>query len=153
MAKNIKPTLEEGTVLYVVDYWATTDGPRAFATKADVTAINNEARTFEAVLYGEVYQTYTFDDLGFIVFDSAQEAAAAAKKLPLPKTEIFLIKNGKVLRRIVEGVMEDTSKETLELVVCLNAGEDVPISELGKTLFTKKEDAVKKCNSIKKNNK
>ena len=141
MAKALKRSFKRGESVYIVDYWGTKNGSQAFETIADVFNVDKENETFDAVLYGDTYQTYSFKDYGRLVFDTEDEATAAADRLPKPKTTVFQVIGKRVYKKMVEGVTGQYTDGTYDLIVCLNKGKAVSTKELGRSLFINESEA------------
>ena len=125
--------------VYVVDYWGSTEGPRAYQAQATIISVDNEKKQFLAVLYGDTYQSYSFNDYGFIVFDTEEEAYDAAVKIPNPKTSIYQIIGKRIYEKKVKGIIGShaySNDGSFKLVIHVNKGKNIPIEELGKTVFT-----------------
>lgn len=127
--------------VYVVDYWGTSEGTQAFAESALILKVNEKKQTFLAVLYGDTYKTYSFNDYGRLIFDTQYEAIVAANKLPKPKTTVYQIIGKKVYKKLVLDIYGHHVDGTYDLVLCLNRGKSLPTKEIGHTLFLNDSDA------------
>ena len=89
MSKECKRDFKVNQTVYLVDYWGTSNGTQAFETEAKILQVDEESKTFDAVLYGDTYQRYSFEDYGRLIFDTAKEANEAAGKLPKPGSVVY----------------------------------------------------------------
>ena len=141
MENALKRSFERGESVYVVDYWGTNNGSQAFETSADVLSVDKENETFDAVLYGDTYQTYSFKDYGRLIFDTKKEAVAAADGLPKPKTTVYQVIGKRVYKKLVDCISGQYTDETYDLIVRLNKGKAVSTKEIGNSLFLSEADA------------
>lgn len=141
MANALKRSFQQGERVYVVDYWGTNNGTQAFEAAADILSVNSENKTFLAILYGDTYQTYSFNDYGRLIFDTKNEAVEAADKLPKPQATVYQIIGKRVYKKLVDGIDGKYTDGTYDLVVCLNKGKAVSTKEIGHTLFLSETDA------------
>lgn len=137
MANVLKRSFEQGERIYVVDYWSS----QAFEAGAVILSVDNENETFDAVLYGDTYQTYSFKDYGRLIFDTENEAVVAADKLPKPKTTIYQVIGKRVYKKLVDGINGQYTDGTYDLIICLNKGKAVSTKEIGHSLFINELDA------------
>lgn len=89
MSKECKRDFKVNQTVYLVDYWGTNNGTQAFEAQAEILHVGEKNKTFNAVLYGDTYQRYSFEDYGRLIFDTEEEAAEAADKLPKPKSIVY----------------------------------------------------------------
>lgn len=143
MENALKRSFKRGEVVHVVDYWGTSNGSQAFKAEARILRVDERAKTFTAVLYGDTYQTYSFEEYGRLIFDTSAEADAAAKKLPKPQTTVYKVIGKRVYKRLVTGIGRQYADGTYDLVVHLEKGKDVSTKEIGKSLFLNESDARK----------
>ncbi len=143
MTNALQRSFKEGERVYVVDYWGTSNGTQAFEAQAEILKVDVKAKTFTAVLYGDTYQEYSFNDYGRLIFDTSAEATEAANNLPKPKTTIYQIIGKRVYKKHVEGIGGQYTNGTYDLVIRLNKGKDVSTKELGYSLFINESDARK----------
>ena len=141
MENVLKRSLQVGDCVYVVDYWGTKNGSQAFEARAVVLSVDKENETFDAVLYGDTYQTYSFKDYGRLIFDTQKEAGVAADGLPKPKITVYQVIGKKVYKKLVDGISGRYTDGTYDLIVCLNKGKSVSTKEIGKSLFLSEADA------------
>ena len=125
----------------VVDYWGADEGPQALATTAEILQVDEENKTFDAVLYGDTYQRYSFEDYGRLIFDTAKEAAEAANKLPKPKSVVYQKIGKRVYKKTVSGIGGHYVDNVYDLKICLNEGKDVSTKEIGISIFLNKSEA------------
>lgn len=130
-----------GQVIYVVDYWGTDKGTQAFEAYAEIVYVNEDKEAFDAVLYGDTYQTYSFKDYGRLFFDKKEEALIAASKLPKPTSIIYQVIGKRVYKKEVLGIRIEDIHNTADLVLCLNRGKDISIKEIGVSLFLNESEA------------
>ena len=91
MTNASKRSFKEGERVYVVDQLGTSNGTQAFEAQAEILKVDVKAKTFTAVLYGDIYQKYSFKDYGRLIFDTSAGATEAANNLPKPKTKVYQI--------------------------------------------------------------
>lgn len=53
MSKECKRDFKVNQPVYLVDCWGTNNGSQAFATEAKILQVDEENKTFDAVLYGD----------------------------------------------------------------------------------------------------
>ena len=143
MQNVLKRSFKEGEHVYVVDYWGTNNGTQAFGTQAEILKVDENAKTFTAVLYGDTYQKYKFKDYGRLIFDASEEAVEAASNLPKPRTTIYQIIGKRVYKKVVEGIEGQYNDGEYDLVIRLNKGKKVSTKEIGHSLFISKSDVRK----------
>ena len=143
MPNASKRVFKPGEIIYVVDYWGTSNGTQAFEAIAEILQVNEKTQTFSAILYGDTYQTYSFKDYGRLFFDTAIEASNAASALPKPQTIIYQKIGKRVYRKLVEGISGQYTNCIYDLVICVNRGKKVSTKEIGHTLFLSESDARK----------
>lgn len=143
MVNKTKREFWKGQELHVVDYWGTNKGSQAFATSAQIVNVNEEKETFDAVLYGDTYQTYSFKDYKRLFFDRKEDAQRAVENLPIPTSSIYQIIGRKVYKKKVIGIGARDVDGAIDLIVHLNRGKDVSIKEIGKSLFLDEAEARK----------
>jgi len=134
---------ETGQVIHVVDCWGTDKGTQAFEAYAEIVYVNEEKEAFDAVLYGDTYQTYSFKDYGRLFFDKKEEAQNVATKLPKPTSIVYQVIGKRVYNKKVVGIWTKSVDDTIDLIVCLNRGKDVSIKEIGISLFLDESEARK----------
>jgi hypothetical protein len=142
-------SLKEGDTKWVVDYWGTVDGSRAFETEAIIVDVGDEYIGVE--LYGDSYQIYRKSDYGIIIFDNEKEAHKVAQGLPIPGTTIYtLSKDNKILKRTVTGVDGHYDRDGMyELCLRVFVNKKYPIKELGVSLFLDKDEVHMRKASVK----
>ena len=143
MPNASKRTFKPGEIVYVVDYWGTSNGVQAFEAIAEILQVNEKAQTFSAILYGDTYHTYSFKDFGRLIFDTSVEASKAANVLPKPQTIIYQRIGKRIYRKLVEGIGSQYTNCTYDLVIHLNRGKSISTKEMGHTLFLTESDARK----------
>jgi len=136
-----KRQFKSGDTIYVVDYWGTKDGTQAFKAYAKILEVDEENEVFVALLYGDTYITYSFEDYGRLIFDTAKEAVEAAEKLPKPTTTVYQIIGQKVYQKEILGINGRYNGKAFDLVFNFNKGESVSIKELGSTVFLSRSEA------------
>ena len=141
MANECKRDFKVNQLVFVVDHWGTDNGSQAFRTSAKILQVNENAKTFEAVLYGDTYQMYSFEDYGRLIFDTAEKAAEAANKLPKPKSVIYQKIGKRVYKKTVLGISGHHVYGVYDLIICLDKGRDVSTKEIGISIFLNKSDA------------
>ena len=125
----------------VVDYWGTNEGSQAFATTAEILQVDEENKTFDAVLYGDTYQKYSFEDYGRLIFDTAKEASEAANKLPKPKSVIYQRIGKRVYKKDVLGIGGYYLDGVYDLIIYLKNGKDVSTKQIGISIFLNESEA------------
>lgn len=143
MENALERSFKKGECVFVIDFWGTEDGTQAFETQAEILNVDEKAKTFKAVLYGDTYQKYSFKDYGRLIFDTSAEAVEAANNLPKPKTTIYQKIGKRVYKKLVEGIGGKHIDGTFDLVIHLNKGKDISTKEIGHSLFFSKADARK----------
>ena len=144
LIKNaLKRSFKEGECVYVVDYWGTENGTQAFKAKAEILKVDVKAKTFIAVLYGDTYQKYSFNDYSRLIFDTSAETVKAAGALPKPETTVYQIIDKRVYKKLVKDIGGQYIDGTFDLVIYLNKGKDVSTKEIGHSLFINELDARK----------
>lgn len=141
MANAPKRIFKEDQCVYVVDYWGTNNGTQAFAELALILKVDEKKQTFLAVLYGDTYKTYSFNDYGRLIFDSSAEAITAVNKLPRPQTTVYQIIGKRVYKKLVLGIDEQYVDGAYDLVVCLSKGKNVSTKDIGHSLFLNESEA------------
>lgn len=141
MANAPKRIFKEGQLVYVVDYWGTSIGTQAFEASAGILEVDEKEQTFLAVLYGDTYQTYSFNDYGRLIFDTSDEATVAANQLPKPQTAVYQIIGKRVYKKLVIGILGQYVNGSYDLVVHLNKGKNISTKEIGHSLFLNEFDA------------
>ena len=106
MSKECKRDFKVNQTVYLVDYWGTNNGTQAFEAEAKILQVDEENKTFDAVLYGDTYKRYSFEDYGRLIFDTAKEANEAAGKLPKPKSVVYQKIGKRVYKKTVSGINE-----------------------------------------------
>ena len=125
-------------VVYIVDY----GNNQAIATKGQILSVDEEKKTFTALLYGDTHQRYKFEDYGRLFFDESEEAEKAIRKLPKPGTAVYQVNGKKVYKKTAIGIGGAQHIDgTFELMVYLDRGNEVPFKRMGSTLFLNQEDA------------
>jgi hypothetical protein len=136
MTKRIHRVFQVGETLYVIDWYKSLNGCSvAMAGAASVLSVNEEAETFRAVVCGTKQLTYSFDDYNRVIFDKYEDAFRAASSLPRPRNTVYLKTLTGVSRRTVKGIIGRDHVCGMELYVVLDHKKEIPIKEIGKTLF------------------
>ena len=143
MKNALKRNFKEGQYVYVVDYWGTKNGTQAFETGAEILEVDEKNQSFIAVLYGDTYNTYSFNDYGRLIFDTPNEAAEAADKLPKPQTTVYQVIGKRVYKKIATDIFGKYLNGVYDLVICLNRGKAISTKEIGHSLFLNEFDARK----------
>lgn len=144
MLNEEKRIFKKGQVLYVVDCWGTSFGMQAFEACAKVIDVDEEAESFDVVLYGDTYQRYNFKDYGRLIFDSKLRAAEVADKLPKPNSIVYQRIGNRVFKKTVDGVQNEYINGFTDLVIHLNKGKSVPIGKIGIEIFLDESSAREK---------
>ena len=137
MSNECKRNFEVDQIVYLVDYW----GSEAFETQAKILQINEKEKIFYAVLYGDTYKRYSFEDYGRLIFDTAEEAIEAASKLPKPKSVVYQKIGKKVYKKTVLGISGHYIDGVFDLIISLNRGNNVSAKEIGISIFLNESDA------------
>lgn len=142
MSKECKRDFKVNQTVYLVDYWGTNNGTQAFEAEAKILQVDEENKTFDAVLYGDTYKKrYSFEDYGRLIFDTAKEANEAAGKLPKPKSVVYQKIGKRVYKKTVSGINEHYVDNVYDLIIRLNKGKDVSTKEIGISIFLNESDA------------
>lgn len=141
MSKQCKREFKVNQTVYLVDYWGTSNGSQVFEAQAEILHVDEENKTFNAVLYGDTYQKYSFEDYGRLIFDTAKEAAKAANKLPKPKSVIYQKIGKRVYKKTVLDIGGHYVDGVYDLKIRLNKGKDVSTKEIGISIFINESDA------------
>ena len=141
MSKECKRDFKVNQTVYLVDYWGTNNGSQAFEAEAKILQVNEENKTFDAVLYGDTYQRYSFEDYGRLIFDTAKEAAEAANKLPKPLSVVYQKIGKRVYKKTVCGIYGHYVDNVYNLIIRLNKGKDVSTKEIGISIFLNESEA------------
>ncbi len=141
MSKECKRDFKVNQTVYLVDYWGTNNGSQAFEAEAKILQVDEENKTFDAVLYGDTYQKYSFEDYGRLIFDTAKEAAEAANKLPKPLSVVYQKIGKRVYKKTVSGISGHYVDNVYDLKIRLNKGKDVSTKEIGISIFLNESDA------------
>lgn len=137
MSNACKRDFYERQIVYLVDYWSS----EAWSARGQILQVDKANNTFVAVLYGDTYQRYSFNDYGRLVFDTAEQAGNAANKLPREGDTLYQKIGKKVYKKISRGISGHNVDGTYDLVICLNKGGNVSIKEIGKSIFLNEADA------------
>ena len=140
MSKECKRDFEVNQTVYLVDFWGTNNGSQAFETEARILRVDKKEKTFVALLYGDTYQTYSFEDYGRLIFDTQKEAAKAADKLPKPKSIMYHKVGEKIHKRTVVGIDGNHETGVYDLIIFFDV-HHASTKEIGKTVFFNEEDA------------
>jgi len=134
-----KRIFEVGQTVFIIDYWGTGNGEaQAFETQAEIRYVNQEKQILGAVLYGDTYQIYSFNDYGRLIFDTLDEAKENTNKLPKPNSVVFEKIGNQVCEQIVLGITGEKINGTYDLMVRLKNGKNVSIKEIGISIFLTK---------------
>ena len=135
MSKECKRDFKVNQTVYLVDYWGTSNGSQAFEAQAKILQVDEENKTFDAVLYGDTYQRYSFEDYGRLIFDTEKEAIEAAAKLPRPKSVIYQKIGKRVYKKTVIDIGGHYVDGVYDLKIRLNKGKEVSTKEMGISIF------------------
>jgi len=141
MSKVGERDFKVNQTVYLVDYWGTNNGPQAFKAQAKIWCIDQKKKTFDAVLYGDTYQTYSFKDYGRLIFDTEEKATEAANKLPKPKSVVYQKIGKRVYKKTVLGIGGYYVDGVYDLIIHLNKGDSISTKEIGKSIFLNESDA------------
>lgn len=141
MLKQCRHDFKVNQTVYLIDYWGTNNGSQAFETEAKILQVDEENKTFDAVLYGDTYQRYSFEDYGRLVFDTEKEANKAACKLPKPLSIVYQKIGKRVYKKTVSGIGGHYVDNIYDLLIRLNTGKDVSTKEIGISIFLNEADA------------
>ncbi len=140
MNNALKRNFEKGQYVYVIDYWGTINGTQAFETQARIWDVNNKEKTFTAVLYGDTFQTYSFNDYKRLIFDTSHEANKAVNQFPKPQTIVYHVIGNRVYKKVALEIY-GKNNGTYDLVIRLNKGKDISSKEINHSLFLSETDA------------
>lgn len=141
MSKQCKRDFKVNQTVYLLDYWGTDNGLQAFGARAEILRVNDENKTFDALLYGDMCQRYSFEDYGRLIFDTEDEANEAANKLPQPKSIVYQKIGKRVYEKTVLGIDGRYVDGVYDLQIWLNRGKGVSIKEIGISIFLSEADA------------
>ena len=141
MSNECKRDFEVYQTVYLVDYWGTDNGTQAFEAEGKILQVDKENKTFTAVLYGDTYQRYSFDDYGRLIFDTAKEANEAANKLPKPNSVVYQKIGKRVYKKTISGISGHYVDNVYDLIIRLNKGNDVSTKEIGISIFLNEAEA------------
>ena len=141
MTEKGKRDFKVKQTVYVVDCWGAKNGMQAFEAYAKILYVDEKKRNFNAVLYGDTYQRYSFEDYGRLIFDTAEEANEAAGKLPKPKSVVYQKIGKRVYKKMVCGIGGYYVDNVYDLIIRLNKGKDISTKEIGIFIFLNEADA------------
>jgi len=141
MSKECKRDLKANQTVYLIDCWGTYNGSQAIGAQAKILQVNEKHKMFLAVLYGDTYQRYSLEDYGRLIFDTAEEAAEAADKLPKPKSVVYQKIGKRVYKKTVCCVGSRYVDNVLDLFIRFNKGKEVSTKEIGISIFLSESDA------------
>lgn len=141
MSKECKRAFKVNQTIYLVDYWGTSNGSQAFEVQAKILQVNEENKTFDAVLYGDTYQRYSFEDYGRLIFDTEKKAIEAAAKLPKPKSVVYQKIGKRIYKKTVSGIYGHYVDNVYDLIIRLNKGNDVSTKEIDISVFLNEAEA------------
>ena len=144
MEELSKRRFEVGQIVYVLDIRETSIGARIFSTYAEILEVYEEAQTFSVMLYGNKYNTYSFEDYGRLFFHTAEAAAKVANKLPHFQSIVYLIIGTKVCKRTIINMCFEHIDGVVDLIICLNNGRRFSTKRLNQSIFTNESDARKR---------
>jgi len=137
MSKECKREFKVKETVYLVDYW----GMEASKAKAKILEVDEKNKTFDVVLYGDVYQRYKFEDHGRLVFDTPEEAEEAVNKLPKPDSVVYQRIGQSVYKKKVVGITGYYFDDGYDLTIVFENEEKVSVKEIGVSIFLNEEDA------------
>ncbi|MBP3255668.1 MAG: hypothetical protein J6M60_04175 [Clostridia bacterium] len=143
MKESLKRILEKDKVVYVIDYWGYTKGSKAIVTSATILDVDYKHKILVALLYGDTYNRYKFEDYGRLIFNTETEANTFASKIPDPGSIIFQIIGTKVYSKSVRNIRGKNDEGCHDLVIEFDRGSCISTKELGHTIFSKREEARK----------
>ena len=135
MTEKGKRDFKVKQTVYVVDCWGAKNGMQAFEANAKILYVDEKKRNFNAVLYGDTYQRYSFEDYGRLIFDTKEEAKEAADKLPKPKSVVYQKIDEKTYKRTVCGIYGHYVGNVYDLVIRFEDGKEVSTKEIGISIF------------------
>ena len=91
--------------------------------------VDEENKTFDAVLYGDTYQRYSFEDYGRLIFDTAKEANEAAGKLPKPQSVVYQKIGKRVYKKTVSGIGGHYVDNVYDLKICFDKKETLSLQK------------------------
>ena len=103
--------------------------------------VDKKNKIFLAVLYGDTYQRYSFEDYARLIFDTAEEANEAASKLPKPKSVVYQKIGKRVYKKTVCCIGGHYVDNVYDLLICLNKGKNISTKEIGISIFLNQADA------------
>ena len=141
MKESLKRILEKDRVVYVIDHWGYTKGSKAIVTSATILDVDYKHKILVALLYGDTYNRYKFEDYGRLIFNTETEANTFASKIPDPGSIVYQIIGTKVYSKSVRNISSKSKEGFHDLVIEFDRGSCVSTKELGHTIFAKRDEA------------
>ena len=139
MQKGCNRDFKVGEKVHLLDYWSS----EVLRTRAEILSVDNQNQKFLALLYGDTYQTYSFNDYGRLIFDTAEEASEAAKKLPKSGTTVYQKIGNRVYKKKSLGISGQHFDGVYDLIILFDKGKNVSIKDIGVSIFLNEVEARK----------
>ena len=149
MKESLKRILEKDREVYVIDHWGYIKGAKAIVTRATILEVDYKNKNLVALLYGDTYNRYKFEDYGRLIFNTEQEANTFANKIPDPGSIIFQIIGRKVYSKAIRNILGKNEEGFYDLIIEFDRGSCISTKELGHTIFSRREEARKQLTSMK----
>lgn len=145
MANANKRTFKQGEEVYVIDWW----GANAVVARAEILSVQKRTNTFMAVLYGDTYQKYCFDDYQKIIFDDWFSANNKLNTIPKEGYVVYQVKGKRVYKKIVDSICGRKKEKGMDVIIRFTKGDPVSIRQLGITIFASYKQAKDKVSQTK----
>ena len=145
MDEASKRIIEEGEYIYVIDSKYVGYFECAFVFSAKIIEVDENFESFVArFCTSYILRRYLIKDYKHLFYSTLEEAESAVNKLPKPGMIIYQKIGKRVYKKTVTDVCGLFDEEVnYDIYICLNRGEPVSISEMGKTIFLNESDARK----------
>ena len=133
--KKLERKLKKGDPICVIDAlcWSVAERP------THIKNIDENTHTF-SVEFVDCFQTstlytYSFDDYGYLFFETKEEAKDFVSKMPMYHQILYRVFGSKVYERIVEDIYAKHTDGIYNVYISLNKGKDLSIKEFCNSLF------------------
>lgn len=140
---NNSRKFEKNQTIYVIGCWGTSNGTRSIVDEAVIVDVDEEKEMIVAVLFGDVYERYRFEDYGQLIFMESDDAWDKESKIPRPRSDIYQIIKNRVYKKKAVCIYCDYHEDYVKLYMGVNRGKAIPIKEVGVSVFLNEEDARK----------
>ena len=152
MEKTVQK-FEKGDLIFVINV----SNCYVYEYPANIKSIDENAHTF-SVEFVDSFQssalyTYSFKDLGYLFFDTEEEAEKFVAKMPMYHQIMYRVIGSRVYERVIENIFAKHIDGVYNVFFVFNKGKYLTIRELCHTLlFSKEENARDYVATMKKNN-